>query len=248
MFRDIEKDRWTVKLHVDSALFYYVDTIQEITQWENPFDDNNNLINDLNISEGDGNETKIEEEHLAGFDDTPNQEVFKSENILQTISTMSTWIERTKLSNQDNFATRLNYPEYISCNRDLSNLPKVVQINLRLPKSVSEGPQASSLASITMVQSLTDSVGTLLEGLFKKFSSRENRSIDEEGTSCYIFKLVGFNEYLIHHEFKLSSYDCVFNAAKDKVNIDYIFDLFCPFIPITSPITTHLSNYLFYSI
>jgi hypothetical protein len=172
---------------------------------------------DVALVEGTSVSAIEEEERLAGFDQTPNQDVFKSDNIKLTISTMSSWIERKKLSKQDNFAAMLNYPEYITIGRDLSQLPKFIQVNLRLPKSVSEGPQAASLASITLAPLLDDTVGFMLENLFKKFQSRERRSIDEEGTSDYIFKLVGFNEYLLRHDFKLGMYDCVANAARDKV-------------------------------
>jgi hypothetical protein len=222
---DLSKDRWVVKLHPDCGLVYYTDSVNELSSWTNPFAPgiDNEIFEKINIDSEHKPPPTEEAEKLAGYENVPNREVFSSDYVQSSKSRLTNWIQREHLRIHDDYAAMLNYPEYITMRPPAalsgtsdatSSSPTFVQISIRFPKGLSEDNMNSSF---TTKLPLSDSVAKVMDFLFKKYFNSYGRALDEAGTDGYIFKVVGFQEYLLHMDFPLSSYDCAVNAARDKV-------------------------------
>jgi hypothetical protein len=241
---DMSKDRWVVKLHPDCGLVYYTDSVSELSSWTNPFVPgiDNEIFEKINI-DSDHKPPPIEEaEKLAGYENVPNREVFSSDYVKSSKSRLTNWIQREHLRIHDDYAAMLNYPEYLTVKSPADSASSAsspstttfVQISIRFPKGLSEDNMNSSF---TTKLPLTDSVAKVMDFLFKKYFNSYGRALDEAGTDGYIFKVVGFQEYLLHMDFPLSFYDCAANAARDKV------------LPLSPPspltlISAHISSHL----
>mmetsp|Transcript_2716 Transcript_2716/g.4078 ORF Transcript_2716/g.4078 Transcript_2716/m.4078 type:complete len:1101 (-) Transcript_2716:95-3397(-) len=216
-------ERWTVKLHPDSGQAYYVDALSDVSTWCNPFEvDQTNEIFEKITLEAEKKRTPVDEtEKLAGFDDVPNRDVFFSDYVLSTKERLTQWIDRRGLQVSTDYAAMLNYPEYMDVKQPFSE-SSALQVVLRLPKGMSDDPSADTISSITMRQTLGDTVGKMMVGLFKKFQIRNGRALDENGMEGYIFKVVGYHEYLLHSDFPLGYYECAVNCARDKQKLDLL--------------------------
>lgn len=221
---DLSKDRWVVKLHPDCGLVYYTDSVSELSSWTNPFAPgiDNEIFEKINIDSEHKPPPTEEAEKLAGYENVPNRDVFSSDYVQSSKSRLTDWIQREHLRIHDDYAAMLNYPEYLTVkspalSSDPASPTTSVQISIRFPKGLSEDNMNSSF---TTKLPLHDSVAKVMDFLFKKYFNSYGRALDDAGTDGYIFKVVGFQEYLLHMDFPLSFYDCAINAARDKVPTD----------------------------
>ena len=213
-----EFDRWIVKLHPDSGQTYFVDAMSDLATWRNPFDtEQTNEIFEAVALETDVKKTPVDEaEKLAGFEDVPNRDVFFSDYVRSTQVGLQSWLDRRGLVIKHEYGAMLTYPEYLSMTAEFQQ-DAVITVALRLPKGLSEDSAGDMISSITTKQKLSDSVGKMMEGLFKKFQIRNGRALDENGTDGYIFKVIGFQDFLLHQDFPLGYYECAVNASRTKV-------------------------------
>jgi hypothetical protein len=217
---ELLKDRWIVKLHPDCGLVYYTDSLSELSSWTNPFEPglDNEIFEKINLEVEHKPPPLEEAEKLAGYDDVPNREVFNSNYVQSSRSRLSNWIQKEHLRVLDDYAAMLNYPEYLCVNPTALTDTSPFQVILRLPKGLSGDPSTDNFASSTTKLLLCDTVGKMMEGLFKKYLHLNGRPLDEAGTDGYVFKVVGFHEYMLHMDFPLGYYECVVNACRDKVS------------------------------
>lgn len=215
-----ETDRWVVKLHPDSGQTYFVDAMSDLATWMNPFEaeQNNEIFEKITLEAEDVKKTPIDEtEKLSGFEDVPNREVFFSDYVKSAQSRLQKWVDRSHLAVSDTYGAMLKYPEYVNMEVPEFEQSAVITVSLRLPRGLSEQSGGDTISSITTKQSLADSVGKMMDSLFKKFQMRNGRALDNNGTDGYIFKLIGFQEFMLHQDFLLGHYDCATSAYRTKV-------------------------------
>ena len=94
----------------------------------------------------------------------------------------------------------LKFPEYMDVMRDPRQCQRM-DVSIILPLGASD-----SFKSVSIRCQPEDTVGDLVANTFKKFKIREGRAL-AENTDRYIFKVVGYLDYLLHHEFLLCFYD-----------------------------------------
>jgi hypothetical protein len=212
------KNRWTVKLHVDTGQPYYCDAVMNTCTWANPFEENEwtNVTEQINIDAQNIKLTTEDAEKLAGFALVPNPAIFKTKYVESSMKRMTSWLVRNKLPLLEDYSPMLTFPEYVSVDRELKEFIQPLKFHLRINR-IDECEDDDSLSAITTMQGLQNTVGDLLSNLFKKYSIRTGESLDENGTDGYVFKLDGFHEYFLHSDFKLGFYDAAVNASRDNV-------------------------------
>jgi hypothetical protein len=217
-----EFDRWIVKLHPDSGQTYFIDAMSDLATWNNPFEtEQSNEIFEKITSETEVKKTPVDDtEKLSGFEDVPNRDVFYSDYVKSAQSRLQAWVNRTNLAVSDEYGAMLNYPEYVNMATKISE-SAVITVSLRLPKGLSEDSAGDMISSITTKQALSDSVGKMMESLFKKFQVRNGRPLDSS-MDGYVFKLIGFQEYMLHQDFLLGYYDCAVNAFRTRQKLDLL--------------------------
>ena len=214
------QDRWTVKLHMDTGQPYYCDALVNTSTWANPFEENEwtSVTDQINIDAQNIKVTTEEAEKLAGFDLVPNRAIFKSKYVESSKKRMTSWLVRNNLPLSEDYSPMLTYPEYVSVDRDLKEFVTPLKFHLRIHRSDDNDESEKSLSAITTMQALQNTVGDLLNNLFKKYQIRKGDSLDENGIDGYVFKLDGFQEYFLHADFKLGYYDAAVNASRDNVS------------------------------
>lgn len=227
------QERWTVKLHVDTGQPYYCDALVNTSSWANPFEENEwtNVTDQINIDAQNIKVTTEDAERLAGFDLVPNRTIFKSKYVESSKKRITDWLVRNKLPLQEDYSPMLNYPEYVSVDRDLKEFVQPLKFHLRIHRNDDdEDSDEKNLSAITTMQGLQNTVGDLMNNLFKKYLIRKGDALDDNGTDGYVFKLDGFHEYFLHSDFKLGYYDAAVNASRDNVNIscEIVVNLFIP--------------------
>jgi hypothetical protein len=215
------KDRWTVKLHVDTGQPYYCDALVNTCTWDNPFAVNEwtGVTDQIALDAQNSKISTDDAAKLAGFDLVPNPAIFKSKYVESTTERISAWLDRNNFTLLEDYSPMLTYPEYVHVDRDLKEFTQPLKFHLRIHRSDDVDSLGDEhLSAITTMQGLQNTVGDLLANLFKKYSIRKGESLDENGIEGYVFKLDGFHEYFLHPDFKLGYYDAAVNASRDNVS------------------------------
>ena len=203
---------WVVRLHPDSGQVFYNNQLGE-TSWKNPYEDYAGDV--LDIDEQDEimcDDTDSGKEWLAGFDNAPNKDAFQNAHFSTALERLATWCKNGDFEIKDRDDVLLCYPEYLDASR-AANLPSMsVIINVLLPKAGSD----SSVANITASFDTRDTVGDVMEQLFEKYHKKTGKLLDENGSKNFVFKVVGFHEYLLQPSLPLGVYDCVSEYVKQN--------------------------------
>jgi phosphatidylinositol 3-kinase len=205
---------WVVRLHSDSGQVYYNNPIGE-TSWKNPYENmGSSVVLEDETDEIVDDDTEAGKEWLTGYDNAPNKLAFESPHFLAATGRLSSWCKETCLELKDKDDVLLCYPEYLDASRAAHLSATPVLVNIILPKVGAD----SSVSNITAPFLLTDTVGDLLEMLFSKYHSKTGKLLDESGFKNFVFKVVGFHDYLLQAELPLGVYDCAFECAKQNEN------------------------------
>ena len=218
------KDRWVVKLHPDCGMIYYSDSLSELSSWTNPFEPgiDSEIFEKITLDSEHKQPPLEEAEKLAGFENVANREIFLSDYVQSSKSRLGNWIQKEHLQLTDDYAAMLNYPEYITI--PTTPIDNEIQIYLILPKGLSN--ESAETFSTTLKYILIDPVGKVMKSVFYKYNQIQGRPLDEAGSDGYVFKVVGFQEYLLHMNFPLGYYECAVNASREKVSYSYSYYCF----------------------
>lgn len=215
---DVLRERWVVKLHPDTGQCYFVDSMEEVSTWRNPF-----VVDHLgtmleSIDQGPSFEdTRIEVERLAGLDDVPNRDVFCTPYMEWTTSRLAEWIQHQQLELGDDYGTMLSYPEYLDISRNLDDFK--IDVNIRLPQSF--GVTASKTRRFEGAKTVGEAIDEVLSQL-KKLGLQTQR------TDVFILKAAGYQDYMLHASYPLGFYDCAYHACRLKQRLDLVLIKLAP--------------------
>ena len=109
----------------------------------------------------------------------------------------------------------MKFPEYFDLNRQIDGGKLSDIVNILMPPEAGD-----ALPRITVSCPLDMTVGGLLSTVFGKYKTKMGKDLDTDGTGCYIFKVCGYMDYLLHRNFKICYYDHIVFCQRKKIKIE----------------------------
>jgi hypothetical protein len=108
------------------------------------------------------------------------------------------------------------YPEYVQFDQDTSTLDSIVSVLVWFPHR----DEKLGVRSVSVVGQLEEPVQVLLDSVFKKHKLTTGTSISTVESGVFVFKVVGYAEYLLHMGYQLADYDYVREAMRKQLKIE----------------------------
>ena len=229
---------WTVKIHPDSGVPFYVNSSAMSSTWWDPFKGSIPEMLDREDAQQMENDLDVERRDLAGFDECQQPNVFTTSEFSHAVGRLHAWLERSSIPLHEYEAVRLRFPSYTDCARDVTVACRSLNANLMtdftifFPTQQPAGtPRRSTLASpamhsrdddATRIRPLTSvkislqcTVAELIARVFTKYRTNYRNSIADTSEG-FVLKVVGFNDYLMHPTFLLGYYDHVIDCVRKR--------------------------------
>ena len=93
-----DADQWAVKLHPDSGQIFYHSSMDNISSWSNPLEENDlkSIMRSVEDNEMDESEVAVLED-MSGFHLAPDRNVFQSDEAEQARSRLTKWVQNKQI-------------------------------------------------------------------------------------------------------------------------------------------------------
>lgn len=108
------------------------------------------------------------------------------------------------------------YPEYVQFDQDTSALDKLVSVLVWFPHR----DEKLGVRSVSVVGQLEEPVQALLDSVLKKHKLTTGTTVTAVESGVFVFKVVGYAEYLLHMDFRLADYDFIREAMRKQLKIE----------------------------
>jgi phosphatidylinositol 3-kinase len=197
------KATWAVQLHPDSGLVYYKNTSDGAASWRNPFD--------AHPFPGLIDPEEREEENLTNrlcaLDEAPAS--FGAE-AKSTLKQLQRWVDANGIRVSAAAAVSLRWPQFINTAAYLDP-PDTLEITIKLSPV-----QSDQMKTMNFKCAATTTVAEGITLAFKKFSSRMGSPLDADGDAAYVFKIAGYNSFLLQRNVRILDYTYIRECLRDK--------------------------------
>ena len=148
---------------------------------------------------------------LCGFDEAPHQLAAEA---LYATKRIGQWMGvNGVLGTPARSAMALKWPQYIDTT-ELLDPPPLFHVTIKLSQA-----QSSSMRKFGLSCKLTTTVSEAVKEAFRRFNSRMGAPLDADGDENYVFKICGYNSYLLQKNTKLVHYSAVRECLREKSDV-----------------------------